>query len=78
MGVFCDRLKFGSTVALDCRTGQNKGRYQFKTKVFMKRYVYLLDFYVEAPTLQFSMLFSPQQVKSSISIFYCFCNLLPC
>ena len=27
MGVFCDRLKFGSTAALDCRIGQNKGRY---------------------------------------------------
>ena len=27
MGVFCDRLKFGSTAALNCRTGQNKGRY---------------------------------------------------
>ena len=27
MGVFCERLKFGSTAALDCRTGQNKGRY---------------------------------------------------
>ena len=27
MGVFCDRLKFGSTAALDCRTGLNKGRY---------------------------------------------------
>ena len=27
MVVFCDRLKLGSTAALDCRTGQNKGRY---------------------------------------------------
>ena len=27
MGVFCDRLKFGSTAALNCPTGQNKGRY---------------------------------------------------
>ena len=28
MGVFCDRLKFGSTAALHhCRSGQNKGRY---------------------------------------------------
>ena len=27
MGVSCDRLKLGSTAALDCRTGQNKGRY---------------------------------------------------
>ena len=27
MGVFCDRIKFGSTAALDCHTGQNKGRY---------------------------------------------------
>ena len=30
MGVFCDRLKFGSTAALDCRTGQNKGSYPKK------------------------------------------------
>ena len=27
MGVFCDMLKFGSTAAVDCRTGQNKDRY---------------------------------------------------
>ena len=27
MSVFCDRLKFGSTAALDCHTGLNKGRY---------------------------------------------------
>ena len=27
MGVFCDRLKFGSTAALDCPIGKNKGRY---------------------------------------------------
>ena len=27
MGIFCDRLKFGSTTALVCHTGQNKGRY---------------------------------------------------
>ena len=27
MGVFCERLKFGSTAGLDCHTGQNKGRY---------------------------------------------------
>ena len=33
MCVFCDRLKFGSTAALDCRTGQNKGRYHEKDPV---------------------------------------------
>ena len=27
MGVFCDSLKFGSTAALDCHTGQKKGKY---------------------------------------------------
>ena len=27
MGIFCDRLKFGSTGALDYRTGQDKGRH---------------------------------------------------
>ena len=30
MGEFSDRLKFGSTAALYCRTGQNKGRYRKK------------------------------------------------
>ena len=30
MSVFCDRLKLCSTAALDCRTGQNKGRYRKK------------------------------------------------
>ena len=33
MGIFCDRLKFGSTAALDCPTGQNKGRYHEKRGV---------------------------------------------
>ena len=27
MGVFCDRLKFGSKAALNCHTGQNKDKY---------------------------------------------------
>ena len=35
MGVFCDRLKLGSTAALDCRTGQNKGRYHEKELLFL-------------------------------------------
>ena len=30
MGAFCDRLTLGSTAALDCRTGKNKGRYRKK------------------------------------------------
>ena len=30
MGVFCERLKFDSEIALDCHTGQNKGRYHEK------------------------------------------------
>jgi hypothetical protein len=30
MGVFCDRLKLGSTAVLDCLTGQNKDRYREK------------------------------------------------
>ena len=30
MGVFCDMLKYGSTAALNCLTGQNKGRYRKK------------------------------------------------
>ena len=30
MGVLCDRLKLCSTVALDCRTGQDKGIYREK------------------------------------------------
>ena len=27
MGIFCDRLKLGSTAGLECQIGQNKGRY---------------------------------------------------
>ena len=27
MGVFCDRLSFGSIAALNCHTGQDRGRY---------------------------------------------------
>ena len=30
MGVFCERLKVGSTATLDFRTNQNKGRYREK------------------------------------------------
>ena len=30
MIVFCDRLKLCYTAALDCRIGQNKGRYREK------------------------------------------------
>ena len=37
MGVFCDRLKLGSTAALDCRTGQNKGRYCKKEHSYSSR-----------------------------------------
>ena len=35
MDLFCDRLKLGSTAALDCRTGQNKGRYPEKELLFL-------------------------------------------
>ena len=35
MGVFCDRLTLCSTAALDCRTGQNKGRYREKEFSFL-------------------------------------------
>ena len=35
IGVFCDGLKFGSTAALDCRTGQNKGRYCEKESLLL-------------------------------------------
>ena len=35
MGVFCDRLKFGSTAAIGCRTDQNKGRYHKKELLFL-------------------------------------------
>ena len=35
MGVLCDRLRLGSTVALDCRTGQDKGRYREKELLFL-------------------------------------------
>ena len=35
MDVFCDRLKLGSIAALDCQTGQNKGRYHEKELLFL-------------------------------------------
>ena len=35
MGVFCDRLKLCSIAALDCQTGQNKGRYRKKELSFL-------------------------------------------
>ena len=35
MVVFCDRLKLCSTAALDCRTGQKKGRYLKKELSFL-------------------------------------------
>ena len=35
MGVFCDRLKLGSTAALNCQTGQNRGRYRKKELLFL-------------------------------------------
>ena len=35
MGVFCERLKLGSKGALDCQTGQNKGRYCKKELSFL-------------------------------------------
>ena len=35
MDVFCERLKLGSTAALDCQTGQNKGRYCKKELSFL-------------------------------------------
>ena len=31
----CDRLKLGSTAALDCRTGKNKDRYLKKDLLFL-------------------------------------------
>ena len=39
MGVFCDKLKFGSTAALDCRTGQNKSRYGKKRALIATRLI---------------------------------------
>ena len=35
MVVFCDRLKLGPRAALDCQTGQNKGRYCEKKLSFL-------------------------------------------
>ena len=39
MGVFCDMLKLGSTAALDCWTGKNKGRYREKIALIPTRLV---------------------------------------
>ena len=35
MGLFCDRLTLGSTAAIDCPTGQNKGRYCKEDLLFL-------------------------------------------
>ena len=35
MAVFCDMLKWCSTAALDCRTGQKKSRYRKKELLFL-------------------------------------------
>ena len=35
MGVFCDRLKLGSTAALDCWTGQNKNSFYSYSSCWM-------------------------------------------
>ena len=35
MTIFCDMLKSGSTAALDCQIGQNKGRYCKKELLFL-------------------------------------------
>ena len=51
MAVFCDSLKLGSTAALDCRTGQNKGRYCKKEVSF------LLVLLRQAKATLFSILF---------------------
>ena len=40
MGVFCDRLKFGSTAALDCRTCQNKNRFHISSYSFRGNYFF--------------------------------------
>ena len=39
MSIFFDGLKFGSTAALGCRTGQNKGRYCKKRALIATRLV---------------------------------------
>ena len=41
MAVFCDRLKLDSTAALDCRTGQNKGRYRKKKSSYSYSSLYI-------------------------------------
>ena len=48
MGVFCDKLKFGSTAALDCRTGQNKGRYHEKQLLLLLVLLIFTNFYEAA------------------------------
>ena len=39
MGVFCDRLNLCSSAALDCLTGQNKGRYRKKRPLIPTRFI---------------------------------------
>ena len=51
MGEFCDRLKFGSTAAPDCRTGQNKGRYREKELLLL-----LVSLVLKSDNLQYNTL----------------------
>ena len=39
MGVFCDRVELGSTVALDCWTGQNKDIYRESPHFVISQFV---------------------------------------
>ena len=46
MGVFSDRLEFGSTAALDGYTGQNNGRYGKKELDWTESRLIFLTFYL--------------------------------
>ena len=49
MGVFCDLLKLGSTAALNCQTGQSKGRYREKELLFLLVSLFVADRPVRNP-----------------------------
>ena len=56
MVVLCDRLRLCSTTALDCRTGQNKGRYRKQERSFFLVWLHTMNVFVGHST---ELIFTP-------------------
>ena len=60
MGLFCDRLKLGSTAALDCLIGQNKGKYCKKRAPIATR---LVELYLRLHKIFFNHYYEESSIK---------------